>query len=135
MLGLMMGASDHADFLAGVADSVTDRARDADDFANPAAEIRTVQVRGLRTARRGAVPRCFTATNISAPSLGTARLVNVAYGDGGEAFGFFLRRSVSGRAIRSVSGTDTVTRARWRWDPLSAGAGCPDALAIDLLGP
>jgi hypothetical protein len=116
---ITVGAADGADFLAGVADAVSRHADLAGDFANPAAFIEGFSVKGLKN---GAAARYFQDSNLSAATMGAVDLLNAEFDNGGTKFGLYALSAGTGKEIKSVKYSDTVTRAKWKypWDPAEA---------------
>jgi len=122
--GVQLGAAFGTDFLAGIAAGVAANAVTAADFANPFATIKSVTIKGWKLPKGAAVPRFFGDSSFSAAQIGSVKLLNAVFANGGQEFGIYVRATGSGRELNGVSYRDTATGARWRW-PRKGGVGAP----------
>ena len=125
ILGIRLGATESSRFLAGVSEVVSDHATAADDFVNPLAEIRSIEIAGLRSTDGEPVPRFFfTDTDFSAGLFGTVNLLNVDFGSQEQS----IHVLGSAAAIRSVRWRDTVTQDTGVWS--GTQDGLPDFVNV-----
>jgi hypothetical protein len=101
-----LGATEGSDFLAGLAvDSLLRRANASGDFANPAAKIGSVTVRG-RALRTGDPTRFVIDSNFTGAFIGPVSLINV---DAGAADGLVVLGNMT--HLKSLTVRDTLIRA------------------------
>ncbi|NLF31163.1 MAG: cadherin-like domain-containing protein [Planctomycetes bacterium] len=103
---VVVGAIDHCEILAGVADGVSGAAVGRDDFLRPEATIGLLKVTGL-----GGAGRFFVDSRLAAPAFGTIQLCNVDYFTG--SGGIIARTSDDGPAIARMIIADTDDGTRW----------------------
>ncbi|MFH1732956.1 MAG: clostripain-related cysteine peptidase [Planctomycetota bacterium] len=121
--GIQLGAAFGTDFLAGIAAGVAAEAVTAADFVNPLATIKSVTIKGWKLPKGAAAPRFFGDSSFSAAQIGSVKLLNAAFANGGQEFGIYVRATGSGRELNSVSYRDTATGASSRWPAKGGGGG------------
>jgi len=132
MGGIMLGATEGSDFLAGIDPAVGRRPTDPGHFVNVLASIGSVRVKGFRLPRGVIPPRFVIDSNFSAATIGTVNLMNVEFDNSGNPFGLFALNQGTGREIRSVSYRDTLTGERWRYPTAGPVFTHPD-LVIEII--
>ncbi|MHC4716575.1 MAG: hypothetical protein ACYS5V_06375 [Planctomycetota bacterium] len=135
MAGIVLGAAERADFLAGVDAAVARRGAAAGEFVNPQAAIKSFKVTGIKTAKGVASPRwLFSDSNLSAATIGQVNLLNVEFDNGGEAFGVWVADQDTGKELKSVKWSDTVDRTvKGQWPPKKGEVFSVPDLDIQLL--
>ena len=122
--GVAVGAADHADFLAGIHDSIARRPACAPDFIDPTATIKSFKVAGLKAPKGQATPLpryFFIDSNVSAPILGSVKLLNVDFDNSGAPFGLSALDAGTGKEIKKVTWADKVDGTKGSW-PTKDGA-------------
>jgi hypothetical protein len=113
--GITLGAAEGSNFLAGLAYGASEPAATREDFQDPGACIKSVQIRGLKLEKGAPIPRFLSDTSFCAAQIGTVSLLNAEAGGDGP-YGLVVLDN-GGSEIRSITYRDTVTGVRWSWKP------------------
>jgi hypothetical protein len=127
MGALVLGATNHADFLAGIARAAVRFANGQADFVNTDATIGSIRVHGYAVQAGQDVPRFVNDTNFSAAGVGPVSLLNA---NGADTYHIYTLTG-AGNGIASISYRDTADGYHWSWNPGTTPAPAGGTLVLD----
>jgi uncharacterized repeat protein (TIGR02543 family) len=108
ILKITLGAAYDSDFLAGFeADFDEEGPDEVSDFLTTSAQIKSFTVKGIKTQPG---QYYFINSNVSAPSIGRVKLVNLKTQNSGNNFGISVMDTNAGNDLASVSNKSTMDK-------------------------